>query len=424
MKAKENYQMIGLADCNNFFVSCERSVNRELEGRAVVVLSNNDGCVVARSNEAKRLGVRMGQPAFEIKDMTRSGQVIALSGNHLLYRSISLKVHDVFRRFVPLTIDYSIDEAFLDVSGIPASELHSIGEAIYLTCINEVGVPVTIGFAPSKTLAKLVTERCKKAGRPVGVLENDTQRWEIMESLPISELWGVGRRLTKRLYQSGVFTIADFARKDRVWVRAKLGVNGEKSWMELHGESCIELAHIERLLQDSISESRTFPIDVNDYDYVRARIAIYASDCAKKLRAMRGLCKGVGVMMRSNRFHTGQPYFTPQGEMSLSKYTSDTHVITEAALSVLDAIWVKGVQFKRAGVWLTEIIPDVPSTPSLFEEYEDHETGNPKLMEAIDKINGLIGHNNLKLASQISKGHIGHNDGYSSSFGAPFNPKK
>ncbi|MDE5552328.1 MAG: Y-family DNA polymerase, partial [Muribaculaceae bacterium] len=413
-----------VADGNNFFVSCESSVDSSLEGRAVGVLSNNDGCVVARSNEAKRLGIRMGQPAFEIRDLIRSQSVIALSGNHLLYREISLHVHDVFRRYVPKTLDYSIDEAFLDMTGIPDFELSDIGRAIYEACRREVGIPVTIGFAPSKTLAKLVTERCKKCGEAVGVLLNDEQRWEIMSSLKISELWGVGRRLTRRLYESGVYTIADFARKDRVWVRKRLGVNGEKSWLELNGVSCIELGHVDRLLQDSISESRTFPVDVDDYDYVRARIAIYSADCAKKLRAMHGLCREVGVLLRTNRFHMDRQYQAPQGVVVLGGYSSDTNILTDAALRVLDTIWRENVSFKRAGVWLSDIVPDTPVTPSIFEEYEERVPGNTRLMQAVDKINGMVGHNVVKLASQITKGHVGHNDGYSSSFGAPFNPDR
>lgn len=154
--------MIGLADCNNFFVSCERSVDRSLENRAVVVMSNNDGCVVARSNEAKALGIKMGQPAFEIRQLVNSGKVIALSGQHLLYRNISLKIHDIFRRYAPRAIDYSVDESFLDMTGIPDNMLQEIGEAICKTCWDEMRIPVTIGFASTKTLAKIVTEACKK----------------------------------------------------------------------------------------------------------------------------------------------------------------------------------------------------------------------------------------------------------------------
>lgn len=420
--------MTGLVDCNNFFVSCERSVNPALEGKAVVVLSNNDGCAVARSNEAKRMGVKMGQPAFELRDEINSGRLIALSGNHLLYREISLRVHDIFRRYAPHTLDYSVDEAFLDMGGIPHSELPGIGMAIYEACRSEMRIPVTVGFAPTKTLAKLVTETCKKRGEPVGLLEDDEQRWTILESLPIGELWGVGRRLTKRLYESGVYTIADFARRDVGWVRSRLGVTGERSWRELHCEPCIELEHVERLLQDSISETRTFPEDVDDYDYLRARVAIYASDCAKKLRAMRGLCRTVTVMLRTNRFHTEKGYFRPEGAVELERPTSDTNEIVAAATQVLDMIFRPELAYKRAGVILGEITPDVPTTPSLFDEIDEektrHEAERQKLMRVIDRINGHVGHGNLKLASNIVKGHAGHNDGYSSSFGAAFDPEK
>ena len=270
--------MVGLADCNNFFVSCERTLNPALENQAVVVLSNNDGCVVARSNEAKRAGIKMGQPAFQIKDRIQSGEIIALSGNHLLYREISLKVHDIFRRYAPMTLDYSVDEAFLIMDGIPDSQLRSIGEAIAANCWDELHIPVTIGFAPSKTLAKIVAESCKKRGKRVGVLLKAEAARPVIQKMSISDLWGIGRRLSKRLYTSGVYTIADFADKDLGWIRTNLGINGERSWRELHGEHCIELSHVQTQLQDSVSESRTFPEDVDDYDYIRASIAIYAAD--------------------------------------------------------------------------------------------------------------------------------------------------
>ena len=199
--------MIGLADCNNFFVSCERSINPALDGKPVVVLSNNDGCVVARSNESKRLGVKMGQPAFEIRDMIEKHRIIALSGNHLLYRDISLRVHDIFRRFVPSALDYSVDESFLDVNGIPVDVLPEIGEAIYDACWKEMRIPVTIGFAPTKTLAKIATEVSKKGGQRLGIIYDEADAVKIYDNIPIYDLWGVGRRLTKMLYQNGVYTI-------------------------------------------------------------------------------------------------------------------------------------------------------------------------------------------------------------------------
>ena len=413
--------MVGLADCNNFFVSCERTLNPALENRAVVVLSNNDGCVVARSNEAKRAGIKMGQPAFQIKDRIRSGEIIALSGNHLLYREISLKVHDIFRRYAPMTLDYSVDEAFLIMDGVPDAQLRPIGEAIAANCWDELHIPVTIGFAPSKTLAKIVSESCKKRGKRVGVLLDARTARPVLEKMSISDLWGIGRRLSKRLYSLGVYTIADFADRDLGWIRATLGINGERSWREIHGEHCIELSHVQTSLQDSVSESRTFPEDVDDYDYLRARIAIYAADCCKKLRAMGGECSLLGVMLETNRFHSERGIARPQGSFRFDEPTSDTVLISSTAIGILDRIFIPDQPFKRAGVWLGEIVPARSVTPSLFDSTEairEKQIRN-HLMKAIDSINLSPGMPVLKLASQITQGHPGHNDGYSSSFQSP-----
>lgn len=431
--------MIGLADCNNFFVSCERAADPSLEGRAVVVMSNNDGCIVARSNEAKALGIKMGQPAFEIRHLISSGKVIALSGQHLLYRDISLKVHDIFRKFVPRAIDYSIDESFLDMSGIPDSMLLTIGNEICNSCWNELHIPVTIGFAPTKTLAKIITEYCKKNKMSVGMLDNDIQKQALFDAMSISDLWGIGRRLSKTLYMSGIFTVADFAAKNRGWIRSKLGVNGERSWLELHGTSCIELTSVDRELQDSISETRTFPEDIGDYDYIRSRIVIYGSDCAGKLRKMKGLCKAVSVFLRTNRFHAERGVYRADRTLRLPNYSDDTGDIVNAAIYGLDSIFKKGIKYKRAGVVLSDIkTASSQTTPSLFENMIPDSlkatnspsgmqskdlsvSANSSLMKAIDRINSgsTTGSSNLKLASQLTFHTLGHNDGYSTSFQAP-----
>ena len=415
--------MIGLADCNNFFVSCERAKDRSLEGLPVVVMSNNDGCVVARSNEAKALGIKMGQPVFEIKNLVRSGQVIALSGNHLLYREISLKVHDIFRRFIPSTIDYSIDEAFLNADGIPSEQLPIIGQIIYHTCWDELHLPVTIGFSHTKTLAKIVTERCKKTFSNVGVVTAEEEIKKMLGQVAIADMWGIGRRLSKKLYQSGIFSVADFADKPRDWVRQMMGINGERSWLELHGTNAIFLDHVQRNLQDSISETRTFPRDVNDFDWIRARIIMYASSCAKKLRAMNGVCNVVTVFLRTNRFHTEVKAGNTQISVRLPSSTNVTNIICEAAVYGLYKIFNCFYHYKRAGVILSETSRVDAVVPSLFDS--DTQCGflpksSDKLMEAIDSINSDISKPLVKLASQITCGHPGHNDGYSSSFQAPF----
>lgn len=412
--------MFGLADCNNFFVSCERTLDPTLCNRAVVVLSNNDGCAIARSNEAKRLGVKMGQPAFELRDLIEKGQLIALSGNHVLYREISIRIHDLFRRYAPRVLDYSVDEAFLDMDGVPVDQLEIIGEEIYHACWRQEKIPVTIGFAPSKTLAKVATEIGKKNVRRIVVLHDQADIRRALESLPIQNVWGIGRRLTKRLYLKGIYTAADFVDKNRMWVRGELGVTGERSWLELKGESCIELEHIDRKRQDSVSESRTFPVDIDDFDFLRSRIAIYCGHVSKRMRNMQGQCGGITVWLCTNRFHTERGYSAPSASARFDPPASDAAVIANAAISLLTGIYQPGTLYKRAGVVLTDISPIGTLAPTLFEDVEDQRLDilkSRKLMETIDNLNRGCSIHRLKLASELTKGHIGHNDGYSSSFG-------
>ncbi len=413
--------MIGLADCNNFFVSCERSVDPSLDGVPMVVLSNNDGCVVARSNESKRMGVKMGQPAFEIRDLIYSGKIVAYSGNHLLYRDKSLKVHDIFRRFVPSTIDYSVDESFLDMNGIPEDVIPEIGDAICDTCWKEERIPVTLGFAPTKTLAKIATEVGKKRGERIVMLAHDEELKALLHKMPIGDLWGVGRRLSKRLYYKGVYTIGDFYGKDLSWIRSELGVMGERSWQELHGMPCIELEHVSRKMQDSISETRTFPEDIDDFDYLRARMAIYCAHVSKRLRAMSGECGELTVFLRTNRFHTERGYYSPQATVVFSPAIDDTAAITKAAVGCLERIFNPSLKYKRAGVVLSRINPRRSITPSLFEEegISIKRSKSRDLMKAVDGLNSGEREHVVKLASQLTKGHVGHNDGYSSSFASP-----
>ena len=414
--------MIGLADCNNFFVSCERSIDPSLDGVAVVVLSNNDGCVVARSNESKKLGVKMGQPAFEIRDLINAGKIVPYSGNHLLYREKSLRVHDIFRRFVPSTIDYSVDESFLDLNGIPDDVLMEIGEAICDACWKEERIPVTIGFAPTKTIAKIATEIGKKRGERVVILNVGEELDKIMSELPAREMWGIGRRLAKRLYVKGVYTIADLAAKPLAWVRKEMGVNGERSWHELHGKHCIELEHVSRQRQESISETRTFPEDVDDFDYLRARLANYCAHVSKRLRSMDSECGELTVFLRTNRFHVEHGYYAPEVTLKFNPPTDDAAVITSAGVEGLERIFNPNIKYKRAGVVLSKITPRRSVTPSLFDDVEEHNRmveKSRRLMAAVDGLNIGVRDHLVKLASQLTKGHIGHNDGYSSSFGAP-----
>ena len=413
--------MTGLVDCNNFFVSCERSINPDLLGRPVVVMSNNDGCVVARSNEAKALGIKMGQPVFEIRPLIEEKKVIALSGNHLLYRDISLKVHEIFRRYVPSSIDYSCDEAFLNVKGIPVNALMHIGLEIRRACEKEVSIPVTIGFAPTRVLAKLTTDLSKKSGQYVSVINSYIDLEAHLKKLPVNELWGIGNRLYKHLFEEGVFTIWDLIKKDRNWIRKKYGVNGERLWLELNDIECIDLSSKERILQESISETRTFPFHVDDHDWINARIAIYAADCAAKLRRMKGECGNVGVFLATNIYHTDNGEYHPFLTEKMTRPTSDTSIIVKSAQSLFARIYDSSFSYKRAGVILSDIRPEGSFVPSLFDLESERFSQTPKLRslyKAIDTINEAGGDNHIKLASQITPGHPGHNDGFSISFHA------
>lgn len=412
--------MFGLVDCNNFFVSCERTLNPDLEGEAVVVLSNNDGCAIARSNEAKKLGVKMGQPAFELRDLIIRGELKAISGNHVLYRDVSIRIHDIFRNFAPIVLDYSVDEAFLDMKGIPEEQLRIIGKAIYDTCLKKEKIPVTIGFAPTKTLAKIATVVGKKNKINVVILKNTQEIYEVLSHCPVQDIWGVGRRLAKKLYFKGIYTAADFFNLDRKWVRGEMGVTGERLWHELHGESCIELEHIERKRQDSVSESRTFPVDIDDYDFIRSRLAIYCGHVSKRMRSMNAQCGGITIWLCTNRFHLNRGYAAPAASAEFKPPTVDSALIVNAALNLFDRIFKPGTLYKRAGVVLTNLTPALTLAPTLFEDLEKQRLEQLKsrtLMSAIDRLNKGCSNHILKLASELTKGHIGHNDGYSSSFG-------
>jgi len=386
----------------------------------VVVLSNNDGCAIARSNEAKALGVKMGQPAFELKDLIRSGKLVALSGNHILYHDISVAVHNIFHRFAPQTIDYSVDEAFLILGGIPASALPEIGLAIHHACMTEEGIPVTVGFAQSKTLAKIATHIGKKNNQPVCMLRNQEEAAEAIRDLQIGELWGMGHRLARRMYLDGIYTAAQLAARPVGEIRKKYGMNVERTWLELHGTHCISLENKQRTMQDSISETRTFAEDISNYDFLQARIAHFANHCAAHLRRMNSGCKQVSVFLRTNRFRTDIAPQCPAIQLDLPSPLSSSSLIVEAALHGLKQIYDPATAYKRGGVLLSGIFPLQYRQPSLFDEedmLQKKEIRLQPLMNRIDALNCTLSKPMVRLASQMGPGIPPKQDGFSSSFG-------
>ena len=238
--------------------------------------------------------------------------------------------------------------------------------------------------------------------------------------MSVAELWGIGRRLAKRLYMSGVYTIGDFASKDLAWVRSRLGANGERTWREIRGESCIELSHVNQTKQETLSETRTFPTDIGDFDYIRSRIAIYCSHVCKRLRAMQCVCGEMSVFLATNPFHTEQEYSAPSATAKFATPVADTSLIASTGIKLAGQIFNPNMRYKRAGVVLTRITPARDIAPTLFDDVEQErmETRRSRrLMQTIDRLNGGPGTKVLKLATEITVGNTGRNDGYSSSFG-------
>ncbi len=385
--------MTGLVDCNNFFVSCERVRDRSLEGRAVVVLSNNDGCVIARSNEAKAMGIRMGQPFFEVRHLVDAGELISLSGRGRLYKETSRRLHRIFSRYAPHQIHYSIDEAFLDFSGIPFAELDTLAAHLVATCWAEEHIPVTIGVAPTKTLAKVVTHLCKRSRRSWGVVMQASDLSEDLDSMPAGEIWGIGRRLAKSLFREGVYTAGQFMRRDKAWVKKQMGIVGEQLWLELHGTPCKILESYERPTQDMISETRTFRHDEFDYEAIRERVTRYADHAAEKLREMGGRCGAVTVFLRGNRFKETTKDFRREATVRFPSPVLSASTITGAAVEALDSIYTPQVGMKRAGVVLSHLTYAGVVTPSLFDpEPAPEPKAQRDLMKVIDALNRRYPH--------------------------------
>lgn len=389
--------MIGLADCNNFYASCERVFNPNLRNRAVVVLSNNDGCVIARSPEAKNIGVQMGTPAFRIKNLIDSGDVVAMSSNYTLYGDMSRRVMNILSEFAPDIEIYSIDEAFF---AVPDNiNYKSFGDKIARTITQCTGIPLSIGIAPTKTLAKVANHAAKKypGYNRVCVIATDAQRVRALRITPIDEVWGIGRRYAARLRDMGVNTAYDFANMERATVRKMMTILGEKTWRELNGMPCID---IETVAPDKhqISTSRSFGEMVHTLDELEPAIATFASRGAAKLRAQK-LCAGtVMPFIVTNRFRDDLPQLVASKIVALPQYSDDTRVIVRAALNGLREIYRNGFLYKRAGVILSELTPRTARQLDLFTKTYSDE----KLMPAIDKLNKKFGRDTLRTAAEIT----------------------
>ena len=388
--------MIALVDCNNFYASCERVFQPKLENQPIVVLSNNDGCVIARSNEAKALGIKMGAPAFKMKEIFENNKVNVFSSNFALYGDLSSRVMQILAQQSPAIEIYSIDEAFLDFTGIMKPNKFSI--SLRSRVKQWTGIPVSIGVAPTKTLAKVanhVAKKHKKNG--VFVLKNKATIQEVLKYVPVDELWGIGRRYAKFLSQRGFQTAYDLANASESWIRTNMTVNGLRMVKELKGIACHVLEN-QPPRKKNICTSRSFGMDVKELTELKEAVANYATMCAMKLRKEGSLAGSVLVFIKTNPFKNEGHQYNNCQKFILEVPTNDSLELTKKALTVLDTIYRKGYAYKKAGVIVSNIVPDSSRQMSLFSEQDPFKTKN--IMQAMDHINQTMGRNKVRLAIQ------------------------
>ena len=378
--------MRALIDCNNFFVSCERIFNPSLNGRPVVVMSGNDGCVIARSNEAKALGIPMGAPVFEWRNVIEANNVKCFSSNHILYSDISRRIMTLVAEEVDNIQIYSVDEAFFDIEGIPYEKIPEHLTRLAMKVEKYVGVPVSIGASRSRTLAKIASHIAKKECLNTThsyILDSREDVHRRLAATPVDDVWGIGRRLGKRLMSVGVNTAADFARLPRAYVKENLHLPGERTWLELHGVDCSIIQALDEKRQ-SVSMSRTFKKAISSFESLSEAVATFAHYCAASLRTSDQIAGEIMVFATSSRFDTAN-YYANSASASLPSPSSDSLMIVTAAMELLRTLYRPGVGFKKAGVALTRLSDNAHRQLSLFSKYD--YARQSKLMNAIDSIN-------------------------------------
>ena len=393
--------MYGIIDCDNCYVSCERVFRPDLEGRPVVVLSNNDGCVVARSNEAKALGVKEGMPYFQMAEQYPNQKIAVFSSNYELYGELTSRVVRIISQEAPAWFRYSIDECFVYLDGMEEINLQRWGENLHRRIKKSVGMPVSIGLAPNKTLAKIASKLAKKfeVYRHCCIIDTDEKREAALKWLPIDDVWGIGRRYAERLHALGCQTAYDFACHHKDWVRVTFNnINIVRTWQELNGEDAVPNEQLAK--KKSICTSRSFNGMIADKDTLRTHIANYASRCAEKLRRQDTVASVVGVYVSSNPFREDLLQYWKYDETRLITPTNSTTSIVKAAADVLDQIFVQGVNYKRAGVIVMGITPSSPLQQDLFDINAEQIQKMNRLDKVIDRINRCYGSETIVIGAQ------------------------
>ncbi len=390
--------MFALVDCNNFYASCERLFRPNLRNEPIVVLSNNDGCVIARSNEAKAIGVPMGAPAFKFQKMFDENNIHVFSSNYALYGDVSSRVMNILATFSPDIEVYSIDEAFLKLDGFERYNLEEYGQQINYKVTKNTGISISIGIAPTKALSKVANKVAKKfleRTKGVYVIDSDAKRIKALKWTKIGDVWGIGSRHAKRLIAQGVHTAYDFTQLSDDWVRKNLSVVGLRLKKELEGESMLGLNEVKR--KKAIATTRTFERNHADLPNIQERVSTFAVTCAEKLRRQNSCTNLIMVFVHTNGHRQDLPQYSQHIMIKTDYPTNSSIDIVRYAVKGLKAIYKKGYQYKKAGVIVMGITPENEKQMNMFTMENPRHNA---LMKVIDKLNFSIGQKKLKLACQ------------------------
>ena len=389
--------MIALADCNNFYASCERVFNPGLKHKPIVVLSNNDGCIIARSNEAKDLGIKMGEPVFKVRNIINNNNVYVFSTNFALYGDMSSRVMSLLSDMSPEIEIYSIDEAFMNFTGVKntvqlASKMKSI-------ITKSTGIPISIGIAETKTLAKVANYFAKKqTGNGVYEFTDQVQIENALKELPVSKLWGVGSRHLRMLNSYGVNTAYDFVQLNEEWVLEKMTIMGLRMQRELKGNSCFGIDSYPSR-KKNIRTSRSFAVKVNSLQPIHESIVAHAAKCAEKLRMENSCAQYVSVILKTNPFSKSQDYYYGYKSINLDTPTNDSIEIVKVAKILLGSIYKEGLIYTKSGVIVGDTVPADQVQLSLFYSEQDREK-RKNLYRSVDFINQSMGRDKIQLLGQ------------------------
>ena len=395
MSFTQHTRKIALVDCNSFYVSCERLFNPKIRKRPVVVLSNNDGCIISRSNEAKALGIKMGEPYFKAKDIIIKNKVEVFSSNYSLYGDLSRRVMRTLKRFNSEIEVYSIDEAFIDLSNFPNNEVEKVGKEIRETVLQWTGIPTSIGIAKTKTLSKIANHIAKKKQSGVTNLIDIENLDPVLEKVEINDVWGVGRQLTKFYQKNGIYNAKQLKNKSNTWIKKSSNVLGSRTAMELRGIPCINL-ETTTTKRKSCVVSRSFGKRIEKFQKLKEAVANYCLNASEKIRSESLVAKAITVFVRTSSFQRNFGYYSNAKTIDFPIATNNSIEIVKTAVSILETIFKNGYQYQKAGIMLTGLRND-DGRKNLFSSEKDQKINN--LMKSIDNTNYRYGRSTLSLAS-------------------------